>query len=648
MEAPAAAQVDARHRVLTFQFDPYRKSNSIDSLTGRPYNSRTAHLRHSSHMAEGRAQRRLAAILAADVVGYSRLIEQDEAGTLATLKERRNNILQPLVAEHRGRIVKVMGDGVLVEFASAVNAVACAVELQKRMAAANDGVAEDRQILLRIGINLGDVVVEGGDLYGDGIIIAVRLQEMSEPGGICLSGGVHEQIGNKLPIAFEDLGPCEVKNVAKPVRVFRVEKEGHEPERPGTHQIAEGKPSIAVLPFANISGDPEQNYFSDGVTEDIITELSRFREIFAIARNSSFQYRGKAIDVKRVGRELSVQFVVEGSVRKVANRVRISAQLVDAGTGSHLWAERYDRELADVLTLQEELAHAIAATIGGRVEAAGRDRTSRLSPAGLTAYELVLRAKALILEFTRLSTDQARALARRAIDIDPTNSRAHACYANCCFNTWMAHWTAERKRMFAEAFHHAKRAVVLDDSDSRAQCWLGFVNLFRRQYEDASVHLEKALEINPNDTEVEIHYAVLLIATGRADAAIERLESVKLRNPFDLSWVPWVKGIAYFTARRYREAIAALTQVNVPINEVRGWLAASYAQEGRLTEAKASLDQFLRVAKDDMVTYPGDRLKDWEPYWHAALEYREPREFDHLFEGLRKAGLPDDGGPIGV
>ncbi|MCI0429830.1 MAG: adenylate/guanylate cyclase domain-containing protein [Rhodospirillales bacterium] len=579
--------------------------------------------------------------MAADVVGYSRLMEQDEAGTLAALKERRKLILAPLVAEHEGRIVKVMGDGVLVEFASAVNAVACAVELQKRMATANGGVPEERQIVLRIGVNLGDVIVEGGDLYGDGVNIAARLQEMAEPGGICIAGGLHDQVEKKLALCYEDLGAREMKNLSKPVRIFRVSADEHTASASIQPPLSQSKPSIAVLPFSNMSGDPGQQYFSDGITEDIITELSRFRDLFVIARNSSFQYRDKAIDIKRVGRELGVQFVVEGSARKFADRVRISAQLVDAASSNHLWAERYDRDSADVFAVQEELAHAIAATVGSRVEAAGRDRAIRQSPASLTSYDLVLRAKALMLKFTRSAMDEARALALQAIEIDPTNARAHAHYAACCFNVSMAHWTAERERVFEEAFHHARRAVALDEFDNYARWYLGFMHLFRREYEDARIHIEKALESNPNDTEARINYGLYLTAIGQADAGIAQIDLAKRHNPFDLYWIPWLSVIAFFTARRYREAIAVLSQISEPINEIRGWLAASYAHAGQLAEAKASLDEFLRVAKRDMVVYPGDRLKDWEGYWHAAMEYRDQRDFDHLFDGLRKAGLPE-------
>jgi TolB-like protein/class 3 adenylate cyclase len=322
-------------------------------------------------MSEQALQRRLTAILAADVVGYSRLMGADEAGTMAALKSRRTEILQPLVSRHHGRIIKVMGDGVLVEFASAVNAVECAIELQAGMEGANRNLPEDRRIVLRVGINLGDVMVEGSDLYGEGVNIAARLEAIADPGGIVISSTAHDYVRNRIKTSFDDMGAQTLKNIAEPIRAYRVA--WTDAVAAMASQPVTGRPSIAVLPFANMSGDPEQAYFSDGVTEDIITEISRFRELFVIARNSSFQYRDKSIDVRRIGRELDVQYVVEGSVRKLGDRVRVTAQLIHAVTGNHLWAERYDRDLADVFTLQEDLAHAIAATIGGRVEAAARE-----------------------------------------------------------------------------------------------------------------------------------------------------------------------------------------------------------------------------------------------------------------------------------
>jgi adenylate cyclase len=591
-------------------------------------------------MAEERVQRRLAAILAADVVGYSRLMEQDEAGTLAALKTRRKEVLDPAVARRRGRVFKLAGDGVLVEFASPVDAVECAIELQQGMAQANAGLPEDRRIVLRIGINLGDVMVEGSDLYGDGVNIAARLETIAEPEGICISGKVHDEIRRKLVLACNELGEQQLKNIAAPVRVYRVMKQGLQ------GSVVEGlpapaKPSIAVLAFTNMSDDPDQQYFSDGITEDIITELSRFHALSVIARNSSFAFKGKSIKVQEIARELGVAYVVEGSVRRATDRVRITAQLIDAATVNHLWAERYDRDLRDIFALQDEVARSIASTVSGRVEVAGRDRAVHLSPTALKAYDLVLRAKALMTKYTAVDNEQALACAERAAELDPASARAHTQAAWCHFYNYMGCWTAEREKALAKAYELAQRGVLLDETDSFAHATLGIVHMFRREYDEALSECEKGVELNPNDQEVRRYYGSLLTAVGESDAGIAQIELGKRLNPFDTRWVPWIRGIAFFTARRYEEAIASLKQARDPINEVRGWLAASYAQAGRLQEARAMLEEFLRVAESDMAVFPGRRLKDWEFYWHGAFEYRDQKDFDHLFEALRKAGWED-------
>ena len=591
-------------------------------------------------MTEERVHRRLAVILAADVVGYSRLMERDEAATLATLKDRRKRVLDPVVARHRGRIFKIAGDGALVEFGSAVEAVECAIELQQDMAAANADLAEDRRIVLRIGVNLGDVMVEGSDLYGDGVNIAARLEGIAEAGGICISAKVHDEVRRKLALACEDLGERQFKNIATPIRAFQILRDG------GGGSAAEGlplpaKPSIAVLPFVNMSGEPDQQYFSDGITEDIITELSRFHALSVIARNSSFAYKGKSVKVQDIARELGVAYIVEGSVRRATDRVRITAQLIDAATGNHLWAERYDRDLRDIFALQDEVARAIAATVSGRVEAAGRDRATRLSPTALKAYDLVLRAKALMTKYTAVDNEQALACAERAAELDPTSARAHTQAAWCHFYNYMGCWTADREKALAKAYELAQRGVVLDETDSFAHAMLGMIHMFRREYEEARSECEKAIELNPNDPEARRYYGLFLSAAGEPDGGIEQIELGRRLNPFDTRWVPWIRGIACFTARRYEEAIASLRQARDPINEVRGWLAASYAQAGRLQEARAMLEEFLRVAESDMAVFPGRRLKDWEPYWHGAFEYRDQKDFDHLFDALCKAGLSD-------
>jgi len=590
-------------------------------------------------MAEERVQRRLAAIMAADVVAYSRLMEQDEAGTLAALKSRRKEILGPLAVKHQGRVFKVTGDGVLVEFASAVNALQCAIDLQQGMAKANEGQPDDRQIILRIGVNLGDVMAEGGDLYGEGVNIAARLEALAEPGGILVSETAHHHIGSRVKVGFEDLGAQNLKNIAQPVRAYRVTSTPT--VAVGSPKPASDKPSIAVLPFVNMSGDPEQEYFSDGITEDIITELSRFHELLVIARNSSFQYRDKNVDVKRVGRELGVQFVIEGSIRRLGDHVRITAQLIDAATGSHVWAERYDRDMHDIFALQDELAHAVAAAVGSSVEAAGQERAVRLSPAGLTSYDLVLRGNALRNLWTKSDSEAAKALFQKAIDIDPANARAHAFYAHTCFLEYMAHWVVDRDRSLRSALKFAKRAVTLDESDSTARWVLGQVYLYMRDYAEARFHAEKACRLNPNDNVARGIYGLFLCHVGEAEKGIEQLELARRHNPLDPAWVPWLLGIAYFTARRYKEAIATLIQIHEPINEVRGWLAASYAHAGRIEEAKAMLREFLGVAEHDMAIFPGQRLSDWVPYWHGAMEYQDQRDFDHLFDALRKAGMPE-------
>jgi adenylate cyclase len=423
--------------------------------------------------------------------------------------------------------------------------------------------------------------------------------------------------------------------------VRRLDSPSNAPETtmPVNHPALPSKPSVAVLPFRNLSGDPTQEYFADGITEDIIIELSRFRSLFVIAPNSSFAFKGKRIKVQDVAPELGVAYIVEGSVRREGDRVRINAQLADAATGNHLWAERYDRDLHDIFALQDEVARTIASTVSGRVESEGRNRVERLTSIALQAYDLVLRAKALTARYHRADNEQALVCAEKATELDPASARAHAHVAWCHIYNYMAGWTADRNESLAKAYKSAQRAVVLDELDSFPHSILGFIHLLRREYDDAQVETQRAVDLNPNDHEARRFYGEYLAAIGRPDAAIEQIDLAKRLDPFDTRWVPWILGAACFLARRYDEAIAALRQARDPINEVRGWLAASYAQAGRLQEAKATLEEFLRVAESDMASFPGRRLKDWESYWHGAFEFQNQKDFDHLFDGLRKAGL---------
>ena len=441
-------------------------------------------------MAEERVQRRLAAILAADVVGYSRLMQRDEAGTLAALKVRRSEVLQPVVSKHRGRIVKLMGDGVLIEFASAVDAVECAVQLQEAMAAANAGSPSDRWIVLRIGVNLGDVIVEGSDLYGDGVNIAARLEALAEPGRVYVSRTVFNHVRGKVSVVFEDLGEQSLKNMAEPVRVYRVSGTPAPALQAVVGQLAApSRPSIAVLPFTNMSGDPEQGYFSDGITEDIITELSRFREILVIARNSSLQYRDKALDVKRVGRELGVRYLVEGSVRKVGDRVPITAQLLEAATGNHLWVERYDRELSDIFAVQDELVRAISGVIPGQLDRFTVEALRRKPPDNLTAYDCELRGRWAPAHWSE-GLSVALEWFEKAAKADPNYAMAHAGMALVYAYEIIVLGLPPETANMAQAKEHAQRATVLDDRSPTVQAYAGLAYLFTCEYQLSSAHAE--------------------------------------------------------------------------------------------------------------------------------------------------------------
>jgi len=402
-------------------------------------------------------ERRLAAILVADVVGYARLIEADEAGTLAALKARRRSVLEPLLAKYRGHLVKLMGDGALVEFASAVNAVQCAIELQEEMDKANSGLAPDKAIVLRIGINLGDVVVEGSDLYGDGVNIAARLEAMAEPGGICISGSIHEQVKGKMKLAFEDMGRQSVKNIGEPVQVFRLGQSlGFKHSSPSREPLPlPEKPSVAVLPFANMSDDPAQDYFADGVVEEITSALSRVRSLFVIARNSAFVYKARPASAQQIGRELGVRYLIEGSVRKAGERVRITAQLIDAATQNHLWADRYEGALSDIFDLQDRFTESVVGAIQPSILAAEIERARRKRPESLVAHDYVLRAFPMVWSFSEHQNDSAMALLDRAISIEPTYALALSLSAWCHAQRAVYNWTDRLGEAREAALHLA-------------------------------------------------------------------------------------------------------------------------------------------------------------------------------------------------
>ena len=590
--------------------------------------------------------RRLAAILAADVAGYSRLMERDEAGTLEALKSRRRNILAPLLTEHHGRIVKLMGDGVLVEFGSAVIAVQCAVDLQRRMDEANAGLAEDRRILLRIGINLGDVIVEGGDLYGEGVNIAARLQAMAMPGGICLSQTMVNHVSNKVEVQFEDLGERKLKNLDRPVRVYRVVGMASALERPSAipgPPAAESPtgPSIAVLPFVNLSGDTEQNYFSDGITEDIIAGLSRFRQLFVIARNSSFRYRDQMVDVRQVARELGVRFVVEGSVRKAGTHLRVTVQLVEAATGNHLWAEKFDRELQDIFAMQDEITQSIVASIAGRIEEADRRRALRKGAADLTAYDLLLRGKHCLTQGSQQHVLEARAILQRSLELDPEYAEAYVVLAETYFYEAMSNWSPSPEAAAERLFELAQDAAQLDGQSSGAHLCLawGYWRI-KGNYEMAEAQIEEAIALNPNDLDNYCFKGWLSTCAGNLEDGIWCSSQAIRRAPNMPEKCLHTRVMAEYLLGRFEQAITTFGRMVRPPVSLLGWVAACYAELGRTAEARAAVAEFRARARAEATGPPDDDIAGWRAFWAKCFPAREPGNLERLFVGLRKAGMP--------
>lgn len=571
-------------------------------------------------MAEEYVQRRLAAILAADVVGYSRLMGVDEAGTLAALKTRRRNVLDPLVAKHQGRIFKTTGDGVLVEFGSAVNAVQCAVDLQQGMAAANVEQPEESRIVLRIGVNLGDVMAEGGDLYGEGVNIAARLEGIAEPGGILVSGTAYDHARNKIKVGFDDLGLQALKNISEPVRAYRVTGTPAVsviPPKPATDN-----PSIAVLPFTNMSGDPEQEYFSDGMTEDIITELGRFRELLVIARNSSFTFKGRAVDPKEVSRTLGAHFVVEGSVRKAGNRVRVTAQLIEASSGSHLWAERYDRNIEDIFAVQDEVVSTIVATLVGRLSSSGAEQSRRKPPQLWAAHDYFLQGRERAIRF---DAEAAAPLLRRAIELDPAYARAYGWLSMQLYVLYSAHG---RREDLEDELKVARRAIELDPLDSVGHQAFGLVCSQMRQYDLAGIHFDRAVSLNPNDVYASTLRGLWLAFVGRGEEALRSLDADLRRDPFPPTWYWGCRGVAFLQLRRHAEALEAFQHMDLLHWWIHCYITVCHAHLGRIEFAKREASEVLHL-KPDFSIAAFERSEWW----------RDPADLEHIEDGMRKAGL---------
>jgi adenylate cyclase len=593
---------------------------------------------------QGRVERRLAAILAIDVAGYSRLMGADEEGTLAALRAVRRELGDPKIAEHRGRIVKTTGDGLLVEFASVVDAVRCAVEMQREMIARNAAVPTQRRIDFRMGINVGDIIIEDGDIFGDGVNIAARLEALSEPGGICLSAAAHEQVRDRLDLTFDDLGEQHVKNITRPVRAFAVclgprasgPHAGETPAVQPTPLPLPDKPSLAVLPFQNLTGDAEQEYFVDGMVEEITTAIARLPWLFVIARNSAFTYKGKPVDVKQVARELGVRYVLEGSVRKAGNRVRITGQLIDTTTGAHIWANRFDGAIDDIFELQDQVASNVAGAIEPKLRQSEIERASRKPAANLTAYDFCLRALAQSYRFSEEGLAEAVVLARRALAIDPSYAPAAALVGWCRGLQRTQGWGALSADDIAEASRLARQALEAerDDADTISQAaWTLF--FLAGEAAMAAAVLDRALALNPNAALAWLVKGAFHAARNQPEAAIEALEQARRLSPFDPYTFLCAFNIAaaHLTARRFEQAVEwadrALHDQPRLVLAMR-FKVAAYAHLGHLDEARAELGRMLAI--DPKLTIAGYRER---------AHYAPPEVLELLVTGLRLAGLPE-------
>jgi len=577
-------------------------------------------------------ERRLAAILAADVVGYSRLIGVDEAGTLTALRALLKELVEPTLKRHRGRVVKLMGDGLLAEFASVVDAVAAAVEIQESTPERSAHLPVDQRIALRVGVNIGDVSVENGDIFGNDVNVAARLQEIANPNGVAISDDAYRQLSGRLDLPFEDVGEKALKNIKQPVRTWLWLPTNTFDDDPVSEPplVLPDKPSIAVLPFDNMSGDAEQEYFADGLTEDIITELSRFQSFFVIARNSSFTYKGQSANVTEIGQELGVAYIVEGSVRKAGNRFRITAQLIDAASGKHVWAERYDHNLTDMFDLQDEVTRAIVSAIPGRLENADHNRIKRKRPEDMEVYDYVLRGKMHHHRATRDDNNEALRLLDKAIGLDPDFAESYAWKA-CTLGQALARgFGDDKEELFARDVAAVEKALSLDENNFECHWIMCEVRMMVARLEEAELHHQKAFDLNPNDPRVVVQRSELLTWLGRPAEGVDWARQAMRLDPYNAAGRAHLLGRALYMAQSYEDAIEAFKQVRVPNFSQHAEIAACYSQLG-LDENKSQHIRMVLNLKPDFSI--ADHVQ--------GLPFKESRDRNQYRDGLLKAGLPE-------
>lgn len=587
-------------------------------------------------MATERVDRRLAAIMAADVAGYSRAMGVDEEGTLARLKTHRRQLIDPKIAEHHGRIANTAGDGLLAAFDSVVDAVRCAAEVQRAIAERNRGEPEARHINFRIGINVGDIMLDGDDVHGDGVNVAARLQALADPGGICVSARVQEDAVGRLPFEFEDLGERNLKNISRPIRVFRVRLDpvaaaAQTAAIPRLQDFGD-RPAFAVLPFVNMGGDPKDEYFADGIAEDLITAISTWCRFPVIARNSSFIYKGRSVDIKQVGQELGARYVLEGSVRKAGDRVRVTAQLIDASTGHHVWADRYDRGAGDIFAIQDDITANIAAAVEPELHEMEERRAARTSKPSLAAYDLVQRGNWHHNKFTSSDAEEALRLFAAAIAADPNYAPAYAATAYTTFWSAQMHWIADTGAAWHRAQEFARKAVALDEKDARAHMYLGQVSLWLRQHDSAVTETRRAIELNPSLAQAYSVLGYALNCIGEFDEALKTVtHSLRLRpNDRTLARCIPALSLAHYQKGAYEQAeeVARRAVTMNPIYWIgHQMLAASLGKLGRKEEAAAELAEIRRREPDiSRAAYSG------------RLPFRDPAYATKIEDGLIKAG----------
>ena len=634
-------------------------------------------------------ERRLTAVLAADVVGYSRLMGEDELGTLSALKAHRAELIDPKAVQYSGRTIKLMGDGALMEFPSVVEAVKFAVEVQMAMRERNRGVPEDRQILYRVGINIGDIIVEGDDIYGDGVNIAARLESLAEPGGICVRRNVRNQVRDKLDLDYEDRGEIEVKNIARPVRVFRVilddkaaalvtpvvvapvmaaapvEVAPAEPARrrgwwlaaglgvclaavgtlvwwqpwaPSGETAAVGQAgltrpqdlSIAVLAFKNLSGDPGQDYFSDAIAEDITTELSRFSDLFVISRESAFSYKKQSKTSKQIGRELGVRYLLEGSVQRAGDRLRVTVQLIDTSRESHVWAEKYDREVVDVLVVQDDIVRSVVSTLGEEIWRNAAAELKNKPLASFEAYDYRLRGNEALHKLTKDSNLEARRLYLKALELDPGQNLAYIGLAWTHLLDYMTQWVKVGPEALDTTYDFTQKAAEAGAAGYRVHRLLARISAFRGDHDKALEHNARAIELNPNDGDLLASHARVLAYAGQPGEARRWADEAIRRNPHYPGWYASVSSQIYYLEGDYEQAVAVLNRLESLLIWDHRTLAASYAQLGLNEKALRHAQALLEMDPDFSLT----RFK-------AKLPYRDEADKDHVLDGLAKAGLPE-------